>query len=263
MKIYMILLISFFIFMLAGCNKDKDVPENILNYEHTADIIKDEEPTLTKEASKYYQFKLPREGDIIVEFVIEDFGIIRAKLFPDKAPVAVEKFISLANEGHYNGISFYRIIKNFMIQIGQIDETVENGYFDDEINDELNPFRGALCMSNLGKTNSNIPQFFMIQTDDSVIKELEYLLIEGRNMMFNDYIKIHYNVELSEQLLRDYKKFGGALWLTGRHTIFGQIFDGFDVLDNIAETEVNETGIPYKEVIINEVVITEYKEVQE
>ena len=58
--------------------------------------------TLTQDALKQYQFRLPQQGDTVAEFVISDFGSIFVKLFPEDAPLAVENFVTHAKEGYYD-----------------------------------------------------------------------------------------------------------------------------------------------------------------
>lgn len=63
-----------------------------------------------------------QSGDIVAEFEIDGFGIIKAKLFPDIAPVGVQNFIQLAQDGYYTGKNIHRVISDFMLQGGS-----ENG----------------------------------------------------------------------------------------------------------------------------------------
>ncbi|HJJ87281.1 MAG TPA: peptidylprolyl isomerase, partial [Methanocorpusculum sp.] len=58
-------------------------------------------------------------GDLVmVEIVMENGGVIKLELYPDVAPITVENFVSLANEGFYDGLIFHRVIEGFMIQGG-------------------------------------------------------------------------------------------------------------------------------------------------
>ena len=93
-------------------------------------------------------------GDIVIE------------LFDDDAPKTVDNFRTLADQGFYDGLTFHRIIRDFMIQGGcpQGTGTGGPGYtFEDEINDHK-VVRGALAMANAGP-NTNGSQFFIVTTD--------------------------------------------------------------------------------------------------
>jgi peptidyl-prolyl cis-trans isomerase B (cyclophilin B) len=93
-------------------------------------------------------------------------GAITVELFPDDAPVTVDNFTRLAREGFYNGLTFHRVIEDFMIQGGcpQGDGTGGPGYeFEDELN-EHRVVRGAVAMANAGP-NTNGSQFFIVTAD--------------------------------------------------------------------------------------------------
>ncbi len=93
-------------------------------------------------------------------------GPIVVELFDEDAPKTVENFRKLSADGFYDGLSFHRIIKDFMIQGGcpQGTGTGGPGYtFEDEINDH-NVVRGALAMANAGP-DTNGSQFFVVTTD--------------------------------------------------------------------------------------------------
>lgn len=94
------------------------------------------------------------EGDIVFE------------LYDDAAPKTVENFTKLAKEGFYDGLSFHRIINDFMIQGGCPEGTGRGGpgyTFEDEFN-EHKIERGALAMANAGP-NTNGSQFFIVTAD--------------------------------------------------------------------------------------------------
>jgi peptidyl-prolyl cis-trans isomerase B (cyclophilin B) len=93
-------------------------------------------------------------------------GPVTISFFDDDAPKTVENFHKLAGEGFYDGLTFHRVIKGFMIQGGcpQGTGTGGPGYtFEDEFNDHK-VVRGALAMANAGP-NTNGSQFFIVTTD--------------------------------------------------------------------------------------------------
>ena len=154
-------------FALFGCGKTEKEEKGTQKDPSLPDAQPSEEPTLTQDALKQYQFRLPQQGDTVAEFVISDFGSIFVKLFPEDAPLAVENFVTHAKEGYYDETSFHRIIDDFMIQGGIPKESSNGGEsiwkeaFEDEFSKQLNPFRGALCMANHG-ANTNGSQFFLV-----------------------------------------------------------------------------------------------------
>ena len=94
-------------------------------------------------------------------------GDIVIQLFPEQAPKTVENFITLAKQGYYDGVTFHRVIPEFMIQGGDPTGTGAGGQssfgapFEDEFSRELFNFNGALSMANAGP-NTNGSQFFIV-----------------------------------------------------------------------------------------------------
>jgi len=118
-------------------------------------------------------------------------GDITIELFDEDAPKTVQNFKDLAENGFYDGLSFHRIIKDFMIQGGCPNGTGTGGpgyTFEDEIN-EHKAVRGSLAMANAGP-NTNGSQFFIVTLE-------------------------------------------ATPWLDGKHTVFGQVTDGMDVVDKL------------------------------
>ncbi len=171
-------------------------------------------------------------------------GAITFKLFPEQAPKTVENFVTLAKKGYYDDIIFHRIIENFMIQggdptgTGMGGESAWGGNFEDEFHQELFNFRGALSMANAGP-NTNGSQFFIVQAkavDNGIIKQCE---VRG----------------WPKDALKSYKQLGGTPWLDGKHTVFGQVIDGMDVVDAMAKVEKGFQDKPKETISIKSVTI--------
>jgi len=117
----------------------------------------------------------PPKGSGNIARIETDGGVIEIELFPKDAPKAVKNFRFLAMGGHYNGLTFHRIIKGFMIQGGDPKgdgsggESIWGGSFEDEI-DPNSPLyqkgyhRGIVAMANAGP-NTNGSQFFIMHQD--------------------------------------------------------------------------------------------------
>jgi cyclophilin family peptidyl-prolyl cis-trans isomerase len=138
-------------------------------------------------------------------------GAVRVELFPGEAPRTVENFTKLAGEGFYDGLTFHRVIPDFMIQGGDPrgDGTGGPGYeFEDEFNDHK-VARGALAMANAGP-NTNGSQFFIVTAD-------------------------------------------ACPWLDGKHTVFGQVVSGQDVVDRISRVPRDERDRPVEPVSIESI----------
>ncbi|WP_303974460.1 peptidylprolyl isomerase [Streptococcus merionis] len=176
-------------------------------------------------------------------------GDISIKLFPEYAPLAVENFLTHAKEGYYNGVTFHRVINNFMIQGGDPlgngtggesiwagkEDDIDNGKgFSNEITPFLYNLRGALSMANAGP-NTNGSQFFINQNKQDFSSRL--------------------NPDTFPAPIVEAYKNGGNPSLDAGYTVFGQVISGMDVVDSIAATETDSNDKPTTDITINSVEI--------
>ena len=165
----------------------------------------DRAPEVTIDTSKPYRAVLETSK-----------GPITAELFAKQTPVTVNNFVFLAREGFYDGVTFHRVIKGFMIQGGDPEGTGRGGpgySFTDEFREELRFERpGLLAMANAGP-NSNGSQFFITV--------------------------------------------GTPTHLNGKHTIFGRVVDGYDVVEAISDVSTDGSDRPRDDVRIERVRIEE------
>ena len=168
-------------------------------------------------------------------------GEIKIQLFPEQAPKTVENFIRLAQKGYYDGTIFHRVISDFMIQGGDPEgngtggESIWGHPFEDELSRELFNIRGALSMANSGP-NTNGSQFFIVQ---------------NKNMP-KRYIKQMEPAGYPKEIIHAYKQ-GGTPWLDGRHTVFGQVITGMDVVDKIAKSKKDKMDKPLEDITIESI----------
>ena len=103
---------------------------------------------------------------------VKDFGEIEIELFPDLAPITVNNFVKLVNNGFYNGLTFHRIIKGFMIQggcpkgngTGGPGYTIKGEFAYNGVNNPTKHERGVISMARAMDPNSAGSQFFIKQT---------------------------------------------------------------------------------------------------
>lgn len=114
----------------------------------------------------------------IVTITMEDGRIMRGELYPEKAPNTVNNFISLANKGFYDGLTFHRIIDGFMIQggdpegtgMGGSDGTIKGEFSANGVENNLSHTRGAISMArNSVSMDSASSQFFIVQSDSTYL----------------------------------------------------------------------------------------------
>lgn len=195
-----------------------------------------------------FQLKAIDKGDLVA-IMKTNMGEIKIKLFPNEAPKTVENFTTHAKEGYYNGLIFHRVIKDFMIQggdptgTGMGGESIWGSSFEDEFNPALHNLRGALSMANAGP-NTNGSQFFIVQASEVP----EHLLSQMAQMPD----------AFPESCVNAYKELGGTPWLDFRHTVFGQVVEGMNVVDGIAAVKVGAQDKPIDDVVIETIEIIEF-----
>ena len=229
-------------------------------------------------------------GDLIAEFEIEGYGTIKAKLYPEVAPKGVENFVKLAKDGFYDGLTVHRVMKGFMLQGGSLNgdgtggEAADGGSFDVEINDNMRHFYGALCYANAG--GQNTCQFYIVNNNESQdISEIDIAMIKDNveackmykamyeegtpGYLYYDNMETYYGnlavmIETaSDDVKAKYKEVGGTPTLDGGYTVFGQVYEGFNVIDGISNAPVTtnaggELSEPLSRITITTVKITEY-----
>ncbi|MFZ2333178.1 MAG: peptidylprolyl isomerase [Lactobacillus delbrueckii] len=172
-------------------------------------------------------------------------GDIVIQLFPEEAPMTVENFVRLAQKGYYDGVTFHRVISDFMIQGGDPEGTGAGGQsiwghnFEDEFSNELFNLRGALSMANAGP-NTNGSQFFIVQNKNMPKRFIQQLR----------------DAQYPEEVVKAYKQ-GGTPWLDHRHTVFGHVTEGMDVVDKIAKVAKDGNDKPLEDVVITTVEIVD------
>lgn len=139
------------------------------------------------------------KGNYQVEIKIKDYGTIYAEIDADTAPITVTNFVNLCKNHFYDGLTFHRIIKDFMIQggdpngdgTGGSEETIKGEFSDNGVENPLKHTRGALSMARSQDNDSASSQFFIVQKT--------------------------------------------ASHLDGQYAVFGYIYEGMDIVDKICD----------------------------
>lgn len=173
-----------------------------------------------------------------------NLGEIKVQLFEKEAPKTVKNFVKLAQNGYYDGVIFHRVIPDFMIQGGDPTGTGRGGQsiygkgFEDEFADDLFNFTGALSMANAGP-NTNGSQFFIVSNEHVPANMIEQMKMVG----------------YPQEVIGHYAKDGGTPWLDHRHTVFGQVISGMDVVKKISQVKRDNMDKPKKDVVMEKVTI--------
>ena len=196
-----------------------------------------------------FQTKAPEKGDLVA-VMHTNMGDIKIKLFPNEAPKTVKNFVELSKKDYYNGIIFHRVIKDFMIQggdptgTGMGGESIYGEKFEDEFDVSLHNVRGALSMANAGP-GTNGSQFFIVQASECP----EGMLGQMRGLTDRGF---------PEETIADYEVLGGTPWLDFKHSVFGQVFEGMNVVDDIANVRTGAGDRPLHDVVIEGIEIVEF-----
>ena len=163
-----------------------------------------------------------KEEYITVKIEVRDFGTMTVNLYPEIAPITVENFVTLAEEGFYDGLIFHRIIEGFMIQggdpsgtgYGLPDQPTIKGEFSyNSVENPLSHKRGVISMARGNSYNSATSQFFICH--------------------------------------------GDSYHLDGQYAAFGELIEGFEVLDAIATVETGTANRPTTDVVIETIYVVE------
>jgi len=149
---------------------------------------------------------------VMVEITMENGGVITLELYPDVAPITVENFVSLAEDGFYDGLIFHRVIEGFMIQGGDptgtgygdpSQKTIKGEFASNGVENSISHVRGVISMARSNYPNSATSQFFIVHEDSQ--------------------------------------------FLDGDYAAFGRVTDGMKVVDEIAKTATDGNDRPLTE----------------
>lgn len=193
------------------------------------------------------QLASPRSGDTVAIITVKDYGKIKIKLFKESAPKAYENFVTHARAGYYNGVIFHRVIEDFMVQTGDPEgtglggESIWGDSFKPEIDSSLRHYRGALAMAQDSYYNIG-SQFYIVQ-----------------NSKVTDSVMSQYSSSMTDEVAANYEELGGTPWLDNEYTVFGQVYEGMDIVDEIAGVDVDENSKPEKDIKISSIKISTVK----
>lgn len=198
--------------------------------------------------SSELQFVRPAAGDTIAVFVTSK-GEFRAVLFPQQAPQACDNFIGLVQSGWYDGLTFTRVESGFVVEAGQdvngASTTLWNGNgYPAEVTDQLHHYSGALCAA-LSEEGEGGSVFYVMQTLPGALSQE---LVDQMNAQ-----------GWRQEVIAAYQTAGGAPYLDYTDTVFGQVYEGMEVVDAIAAAAVDEAGRPTEEIVLQSVTISTYE----
>lgn len=196
------------------------------------------------------QFTHPAAGDTVAVFDTSA-GVFRAVLFPEKAPQACDNFIGLVQQGYYNGLTVSRVENQFVVEAGQGADgkgsTIWKGSrYPAETSDSLHHYAGALCMG-VDASGECASVFYVVES------------LPGAQSVTQELVDQMNAAGYRAEVVSAYQTAGGAPYLDYTDTVFGQVYEGMDIVDTIAQTTVDENQKPTAEITINSVSIETYQ----
>lgn len=228
----------------TASSDDNSVDLENLKPETTGDIV--------TEFAAAQNFTAPVEGEEIVVLDIKDYGTVKIKLFPELVPNACENFKSLAASGYYDGLTFHRVIEDFIIQSGDPEgtgmggEAYGGGEIPCEFSNSLVHTLGAIAYARSPYSLTCQSQFYFVTGYETLDEE-----------MF-DYLTAQNGAQYNSQTESLYYEKGGYPFLDGSYTVFGQVFEGLDVIMEISRVETDGNDKPLQDVIIEKAEVVEY-----
>ena len=211
------------------------------------------------------QFEEPKEGDPVA-IIDTTLGEIKIVLYPDRSPNAVKNFTELAESGWYDNTYVYNSVEGICAYAGS---KQKNGEFPDgydveqherverELDQDLWPFRGAVCMVNTYKKTSLKTRLVGGGTyyNGSCFAFLD--TVELTDDMKKQLLEASGKQELGQAFVDK----GGVPNLSQQVTVIGQTYEGLDVIDALTSLETENNGkytIPKEDIMINSVKIASY-----
>ena len=151
-------------------NTENSTKEN--NTENKDENIQNNQISNESEENNMYS-----TGKHHAEIVVKNYGTIALELYADVAPITVENFANLVNEGFYNGLTFHRIISGFMIQggdplengTGGSSKTIKGEFASNGVKNSISHVRGTISMARSSMPNSASSQFFIVHQDSTFL----------------------------------------------------------------------------------------------
>lgn len=195
-------------------------------------------------------FKENPERNILVTTRV---GSLKVRLFDD-TPIHTANFLMLVNRKYFDGTEFTRVVKDFVVQGGNNDSETEeikrlligNYEMPAEIHEAHLHKKGALSMA---RSYENNPE--------KVSTPYNYFFVDGRT--FNEpqllALERDHNMKIPAWKREIYRNIGGAPHLDGQHTVFGEVYEGLDVLERMAEVKTDDSDWPLDPLIVKMEVI--------
>lgn len=214
-----------------------------------------------KAESPILNFTQPITGEEIAVFTIKNYGEIKIKLFPEIAPLAVENFMGLIENGYYDELILYFLNSEECIKTGDPrgdgtgGQSFIEGSIPVELSASLRNFSGAIGFINDLDTNYS-------PIDYTINSKIYIINTEKDNGLTDNFFEksVELGFVFPKNVKEKYKEVGGAPYYDGGYTVFGQIFQGMNVIYEINKASVDKNYKPNDQIKIEKAEIIVYEE---
>ena len=225
------------LFILSACSNapsnrinENNAPKDLNNYDDSAvvdklnELRKKDQVSQAKQVSKE---SIQGEKKVELEDLTKDYngvilktnlGDIKVKLFGEDSPITVNNFLTLAKKGFYDKTKFHRIISNFMIQGGDPNSKDDN-WADDGTGGPGYKFTDEF------NSNKLVRGSFAMANSGPNTNGSQFFIVTAKN----------------------------TPWLDGKHTNFGEVVEGMEVIEQIESAKTNERDHPLDDIVINSI----------
>lgn len=154
--------------------------------------------------------------------IVTNYGTLHVKLHADLAPETVKNFEELAKSGKYDGTIFHRVINDFMIQGGDFDKRDGTGGYSYK-------GQGTVILDEFSPELKNVRGALSMANRGPDTGTSQFFIIQAKD---------------------------GTPWLDGKHAVFGQVYEGLDIVDEIASVKTDSMDKPLKDVVIEKIEIS-------
>jgi peptidyl-prolyl cis-trans isomerase B (cyclophilin B) len=200
---------------------------------------------VTDDGITFTQFTPPPRGSQIA-VINTNLGSFKIAFLQGDAPRAIENFTRLSRDGYYNGLNFHKVFQDLYFQGGDPlgdgtgGTSIWGRHFDDEYSYNAWNFYGAVGMANNGTKNTNGSQFYIVTS----------------KVVGADTIAQMRHGKFPESVISKYIEVGGLPQLDGRRTVFGYVYEGLEVIDEINSVATSPaTNEPLDSIVITSVEI--------
>jgi peptidyl-prolyl cis-trans isomerase B (cyclophilin B) len=236
--------------LIISCSNDSEGKKSEISKKKKVLVKKvKKKKVLTSENAVEFLTKYGKENPETELYIHTNYGSMKVKLYED-TPLHRANFIYLAKEKYWNDTYFHRVVNGFMIQGGNTDNWGTSGKrakigtykIPNEIKPERFHKKGALSASRS-----------YIENPEKKTAPFEFFIVQGHTFSKGqlEMLEEQYKKKVPEFAKKVYYKSGGTPHLDKEHTVFGELTEGFDVLDKIAAVETDKGEWPIKNVVMN------------